>query len=83
MTKDDIVAGVKDAIIAVSKATASQIVLASKLKTFVPVQAAAGLALEIDERFPKVRPKELLNALFDDVKTVGDLVDFVADSEGV
>jgi acyl carrier protein len=56
-------------------------VLGNKLKTFVPVQAAAGLALEIDERFPKVSPKELLNALFDDIKTVGDLVDFVVNAE--
>lgn len=79
MTNAEAFDGVKTVLTRVSGAKASSITKKDKLRDYVPVPGAMGFALEIDRVFPKLSLTDLVNALYDPIATVGDLVQYVID----
>ncbi len=77
MSRDEIEKRVKQAISKSSQATVDEIELTDKLKKHVPVEGGSNLAEEIDRLLPKVDHQKLLDSLYNSIKTVGNLVDYV------
>jgi hypothetical protein len=81
LSREQVFAGCCQAIASVSNANPSKIREHHKLSTFVPLAAKANLVIAVRQRFSFVDTTALFNAFYGDVAKVGELVDFVFDSQ--
>jgi hypothetical protein len=79
MERESIITGVKTAIATVSDVNTENILLADKIKAYVPVIDGPNLAGEINLLFSKVKMTPLLNNLYDPIAKVSDLVQYIND----